>query len=91
MRGESGNLKAESRDHLRMALVSAGLALAMLAAGFGLGNVVGEAKARNRQAPCAQVALADRYELRETGVVGLMLRLDKQTGETVPVSAMSSR
>jgi hypothetical protein len=72
--------------------VAAMVLMAILSVGmFVIGTLVGATKTRAeaRQSPCVQAA--DRYELRETGVVGLMLRLDKQTGETVPVSAMSSR
>lgn len=30
----------------------------------------------------------DRYELRDSGIIGLVVRLDKQTGETVAVPAL---
>ena len=32
---------------------------------------------------------ANRYELRDSGIVGLSIRLDKQTGETKTVAALS--
>jgi hypothetical protein len=60
---------------------------------FIFGGMAEKTKQQARQLkPCAEVAsLADRYELRESGVVGLLVRLDKQTGETTPISAIPAR
>jgi hypothetical protein len=61
----------------------------LLLGSFGGGYAVGRGSVPAR--PAAVASVADRYELRESGVVGLLVRLDKQTGETTPISAIPAR